>query len=133
MPLIDSLFPAPPEQGEPLITLSMTREVADRLVGALGYGAAVSESMAEANKAPETRAKITTHAETLRWAYSRLGALTGRFGPAAASDDHDERRNRLVAEWTDDGGVTVDFVDSAASDDHETPADGQEHAREGER
>ena len=69
---------------EPLVTLTMTREAADKFLAALGYAAALAEGMAEANWAPQTRAKIEEHASWVRWGESRLHAVV--------ASDEEERR-----------------------------------------
>lgn len=75
LPSQSSPFPSPAEdQGEPLVSVAMTREAAEKFLAAVGYGAAVAEAQAE-RSTPAMRDKITEHAEWLRWGQARVGAL----------------------------------------------------------
>jgi hypothetical protein len=54
------------------ISVTMTREAAERFRSALLYADGVCSNMADANDAPATKAKIEEHADWLRWGLSRV-------------------------------------------------------------
>ena len=80
--MADSPFPAAPDGGEPLVSIAMTQEAAQRFMAALDYGAAIAEHNAEnGGLEPPTAETVRGHAEMLRWGHARVAAMSRERQP----------------------------------------------------
>ncbi len=60
------------DEPKAIVALTAVPDAIERFNRALTYAEAVLRGVAEANDAPDTRAKITEHAEWLAWGQGRI-------------------------------------------------------------